>query len=68
MKCLLERITSFHSCGIQETVQRLIGEGRENNGKSSETNHERLLTLENRVSGGKVGEGWGNWVMDIKGM
>ena len=34
-----------------------------------ETNHERLLTLRNklRVAGGEVGVGgWGNWVMSIK--
>ena len=40
------------------------------NGKSSEreTNHERLLTIGNklRVAGGEVGGEWGTWVTGIK--
>ena len=47
--------------------------GREGklNGKKSEreTNHERLLTIGNklRFAGGEVGGGWGNWVMGHEG-
>ena len=41
------------------------GEGKEKENKTKterETNHERLLTLGNklRVAGGEVGGGWGN--------
>ena len=43
---------------------------RKLNGKSSEreTNHERLLTIGNklRVAGGEVAGRWGKWVMGIE--
>ena len=58
-------------CGIKETVQRIIGEGRGGkNGKSSEreTNHERLWTLRNKLRTSEergVGE-WDRLVMGIK--
>ena len=45
-------------------------EGKLNGNKSErETNHERLLTIGNKLTtaGREVGESWGNWVIDIKG-
>ena len=35
-------------------------------GKIRETNHERLLTLGNRVAEGEEVRGWGDWVMGTK--
>ena len=36
--------------------------------KEKETNHKRLLTIENklRVAGGEIGGGWAKWVMHPK--
>ena len=44
-----------------------IGEGRKK--KKRKANHQRLLTLGNklRVTRGEVGGRWAKWVMDIEG-
>ena len=55
---------------IRNSVEDHRGREGKLNGKSSERekNHERLLTIGNklRVAGGEVDLGWGNWVMGIK--
>ena len=55
--------------GSNSTEDHKVMEGKRN-GKSPERekNHERLLTLGNklRVAGEEVGGGWGKWGMGIK--
>ena len=63
-------VKNVEICGVEETKQMNIREGKEKNKRKTyrETNHKRLLTLRNklRVAGGVIGGGWNNWVMGIK--